>query len=58
MARLKDCPACGNEVSSKAKACPKCGHKISKNLEDSGCGIIILLVIGILIAVFIINLGL
>ncbi len=27
MAKMKNCKACGNEVSSSAKTCPKCGHK-------------------------------
>ena len=24
--RLRDCPSCGNQVSTEAVSCPKCGH--------------------------------
>lgn len=58
MARLINCPMCGHQVSSKAPTCPNCGHKIYTNLDDTGCGKVILIVFAIVIAVILISLGL
>lgn len=58
MAHLIDCPACGQKVSSKAPTCPHCGHKISTNLDNTGCGKVILIVFAIGIAFLLLSLGL
>lgn len=49
---LKKCKECGNDVSTKADSCPKCGAKIKA--KSIGCGglILVLIVIGIIGALF------
>ncbi|MCK9362162.1 MAG: hypothetical protein M0P74_00945 [Syntrophales bacterium] len=49
---LMKCKECGNDVSAKADSCPKCGAKIKA--KSIGCGglILVLIVIGIIGALF------
>jgi len=44
MAKLKQCKACGAEISKSAKACPKCGQK-----NGGGCLKILLIAIGVIV---------
>jgi len=44
MAKLKQCKACGAEISKSAKTCPKCGQK-----NGGGCLKILLAGIGIIV---------
>ncbi len=49
MSKLKECPACGKEVSSSAKTCPHCGQKLKRGwFVKLLFGIIILIVIGVI----------
>ena len=46
MAKLKQCKACGAEISKSAKSCPKCGQK-----NAGGCLKTLLIGIGILVII-------
>lgn len=37
-AKIIDCPACGKQVSNKAKACPHCGQPIDTKIYCPKCG--------------------
>ncbi|MDR0879510.1 MAG: FxLYD domain-containing protein [Clostridioides sp.] len=49
MAKMKECQACGKEMSASAKACPNCGHKNKKPIYKKPWFIVlaIIVVIGI-----------
>lgn len=49
MALIK-CKECGDQVSDKAASCPKCGAPIAKkNKGPSGCMMVFLIFVGVLI---------
>lgn len=50
MALIK-CPECGKEVSSDAKTCPHCGKPIGNNVEVTGCGKAVLIILGVILMV-------
>lgn len=50
---LVKCKECGAEISKKAKSCPKCGAP--NKASSSGCGILVLLGIGLIVAIAIIG---
>jgi len=55
---LKNCPSCGTEVSTDAVSCPKCGHPFKKTAQGmSGCGLFLLIVAAIIVAVILISVG-
>lgn len=55
---LIKCKECGNEISDEAKICPKCGVKTEKaNQQSKSIKILVIaiLIIGIIIAIFVIK---
>ncbi len=53
------CSECGKEVSTKAQTCPHCGAKREKvgiMLIKVGCGVIILVPLGIAMIFFLLSL--
>jgi endogenous inhibitor of DNA gyrase (YacG/DUF329 family) len=54
MAKLKPCPDCGHEVSTKAYSCPSCGRALKRtpgSRAAQGCAGFIAMVIGVLILI-------
>lgn len=49
---VMNCPACGGTVSAQAPTCPHCGHPLraTPTSEAGGCGYVLLIVVGVLIA--------
>ncbi|MBU4487123.1 MAG: zinc-ribbon domain-containing protein [Candidatus Delongbacteria bacterium] len=53
------CPNCQSEVSNEASTCPKCGHPFKKTAQSmGGCGLFMLIVGAVIVAVIILAAGL
>lgn len=47
--KTRDCPACGNATSTKAKACPSCGEPVKKPRKRGGGIVFLVLFVGFIV---------
>jgi len=53
------CPECQKDISNQAITCPHCGYQLKETAHGmGGCGLFLLIVCAIIVAVLVISAGL